>query len=68
MNEEQIRELSIKYLNGTATPEERQTLLSWYRQIDQEVTWASEDEQELSKVHDRVLANLRQHIQTSHKG
>lgn len=67
MNEEQIRELSIKYLNGTATPEERQVLLSWYRQTDQEITWASEDGTELDKVHDRVLINLQHHIRSNKK-
>lgn len=65
MTEEQIRKLSIKYLNGTATPEERETLLIWYRQIDMEVDWPSEHSQEPDAIHDRVLVNLQQHIRSS---
>src|ERR1700748_1494785 len=67
MTEEQIRELSIKYLNGTATPEEREILLAWYRNTDEQIEWLSDNRNELTNIYDRVLANLRHHVQTGNK-
>src|SRR5690554_6075471 len=61
MDKTNLSELIEKYLNGSASEEERQELLEWYRSFDHElVEWpverGSDDKQEIL---DRVLSTLK---------
>ncbi|WP_342328008.1 FecR domain-containing protein [Pedobacter sp. FW305-3-2-15-E-R2A2] len=55
-----------KYINGTASPEEREQLLNWYRsQQPETVEWPSATETEEKQVYDRMLSKIDQHIDAS---
>lgn len=56
-----------KYINGTASPEEREQLLNWYRsQQPETVEWPSARETEEKQVYDRMLSNIDRHIDASY--
>ena len=60
MTKEHIQLLVEKYIDGSATPEERAELLKWYRtENNRQVKWA-EDETE-NDVRLRMLANISRH-------
>jgi transmembrane sensor len=57
-----------KYINGTASPEEREQLLNWYRsQQPETVEWPSATETEEKQVYDRILSKIDQHIDTPYQ-
>lgn len=61
MQQDEINDLIEKYLHGTASPEERERLLSWYRaQEPSSVEWDSgEDEDALSS---RIYAEIESFV------
>lgn len=68
MEQQEINHLIEKYLAGTATAEEKETLMTWYRSEDiQEVEWHADNPGEIAALRDRVLANLRTHIESTRK-
>ncbi len=63
MNAQEIDNLIEKYLNGTATPEEREKVLLWYRgQNQDDVEWILDSAEEENIIKDRVLNNLKAEI------
>jgi len=68
MEEGQLHQLISKYLSGTATGQEREQVLAWYREHNaQTVEWPAEQEDERQQIKKRVLAHLHQHIQQEQK-
>lgn len=60
MTEQYIEELVQKYADGTATPEEVQQLMDWYRAAPVgEVAWPAVDAQERDNVYQRMLQRLQ---------
>lgn len=62
MDKTNLSEIIEKYVNGSATDEERQELLDWYRSFDHElVEWPIETGQENDKeeILNRVLSTLK---------
>lgn len=56
-----------KYIDGTASPEEREQLLNWYRsQQPETVEWPAATEIEERQVYNRMLSNIDQHIDASY--
>lgn len=54
-----------KYLRGTASAEEREQLLDWYRSQDHElVEWLSGNENEEELVYSRIFSNIENKIGT----
>ena len=63
MEEEYLQILIKKYINGTATPAEREELLSWYRnKTDNEFLWPYKNQYQEKKAKARTLQNLQQQI------
>lgn len=63
MKEEQLLALIEKYLDGSATEQERQQLDRWYRQQNgQEAVWHANSAHEEQLVEQRMLAHIYQHI------
>lgn len=63
MMQDRIQELVGKYLNGTATEEERQELLTWYRnEAGKTSEWPLASPEEKTLLKERMLGNLLQHI------
>jgi transmembrane sensor len=63
MKEEQLLALIEKYLDGTATEEEKQLLDHWYRkQNEQETVWHADSAQEEQVLEQRMLLHIYQHI------
>lgn len=62
MDKENISSLIEKYVTGSATDEERDELLSWYRSFDHDqVEWPIEDNHDdIQERLDRVLLNLKE--------
>lgn len=57
-----------KYIDGTASPEEREQLLNWYRsQQPETVEWPAATETEEKQVYDRMLSNIDQQIDAAHQ-
>jgi len=60
MTEQQIEELVQKYADSTATPEEVQELMDWYRKPTVgEVVWPSDNAAERDRVYQRMLQRLQ---------
>jgi transmembrane sensor len=60
MTEQYIEALVQKYADGTATPEEVQQLMNWYRAAPVgDVAWLSSDVEEKEKVYQRMLQRLQ---------
>src|SRR4051812_7116247 len=60
MTEQYVEELVQKYADGTATPEEVQQLMNWYRAAPVgDVAWPTVDAQESDKVFQRMLRRLQ---------
>lgn len=58
-----IYHLIEKYLDGTITPEEEETLMAWYQDHNEtEVEWLSENVDEEEDVRARMLLRLQQQI------
>jgi transmembrane sensor len=56
-----------KYIDGTASPEEREQLLNWYRsQQPETVDWPAATETEEKQVYDRMLSNIDRHIDATY--
>lgn len=63
MLQNRIHDLIDKYLDGTATEDERQELLSWYRdEADKTSEWPVASPEEKIKLKERMLGNLLLHI------
>ena len=68
MDQKTILSLIEKYLNGTATREERETLLDWYRrEADQPATWDVSSPEDISGLKTRMLGQLKQHVRKTRK-
>jgi transmembrane sensor len=64
MQQQEIDQLINKYLNGTATAQEEEKLLQWYREQNQKaVEWVAEIPDEEDLVKKRVLSKLGEQIQ-----
>lgn len=58
-----IYHLIEKYLDGTITPEEEETLMAWYQHHNEaEVEWLSDNVDEEEEVRARMLLRLQQQI------
>ena len=69
MDEDQLHQLISEYLNGTATAQEREQVLAWYREHnEQTVEWPAEQVDERQEIKNRVFAHLQQHIQQEQEG
>jgi ferric-dicitrate binding protein FerR (iron transport regulator) len=65
MKEEQLLALIEKYLDGTATKQEKQQLDQWYReQSAHEAVWHTDSALEEQALEERMLLHLYQHIKT----
>ncbi len=63
MTEQYIEELISKYANGSATREEVETLMNWYRSSDiGDVQWMTQIPGEKHELHERMLLRLRNHV------
>ncbi len=63
MDQKTILSLIEKYLNGTATTEEREILLDWYRrEADQPATWEAFSAEDITRLKTRMLGQLKQHV------
>ena len=65
MNKKEIQQLAQKYLDGTATAEEKKLLDQWYNTIhddDQIVNVAIEEPESEADIKQRIFANLHQKI------
>lgn len=66
MEKNEIQNLVNKYLNNTASPEEREKLMKWYGEnTDQEVEWLAEEENEELQLKTEMFAHIQQEI---HRG
>ncbi len=65
MKEEQLLALIEKYLDGSATEQEKQQLDQWYRkQSEQEAIWHANSADEEQALEQRMLLHIYQHIKT----
>ncbi len=65
MKEEQLLALIEKYLDGSATEQEKQQLDQWYRkQSEQEAIWQANSADEEKALEQRMLLHIYQHIKT----
>ena len=65
MNEDTIRLLVKKYVDGIASPEQELALLNWYRNKSKEdVLWESDGPEEEELVRQQMLANILKSTQT----
>lgn len=63
MEDENLGRLVEKYLRGTATAEERETVLSWYRHVDHgRIEIPLDHAGEKQQISERMLYRLEQHI------
>ena len=63
MDQKTISLLIEKYLNGTATREEREILLDWYRrEADQPAIWEASSAEDITRLKARMLGQLKQHV------
>lgn len=63
MKNEDSSQLIEKYLIGTASEEEKEQLLTWYRSRDHsEVEWPAESETEEENVYHRIFSNIEDQI------
>lgn len=63
MDQKTISLLIEKYLNGTATREEREILLDWYRrEADQPAIWEASSAEDITRLKTRMLGQLKQHV------
>jgi len=63
MSPEKIEDLVQKYLNGTATPKERELLDSWYRRQQQNTqVWEAESVDEEQLVKEEMFNNIKKRI------
>lgn len=59
MTREELSGLIEKYLSGTASPEERERLLTWYRRTSREETvWPADSPGEAERLKERLLDKL----------
>lgn len=64
-----IYHLIEKYLDGTITPEEEETLMAWYQEHNEaEVEWLSDNVDEEEEVRARMLLRLQQQINVPETG
>lgn len=63
MDQKIILSLIEKYLDGTATTEERAVLLDWYRsEADQPATWDASSAEDITQLETRMLKQLKLHV------
>ncbi|SHE88107.1 FecR family protein [Pedobacter caeni] len=63
MKNENLPLLIEKYINGTASPQEREQLLDWYRsQQPEQVEWPAATETEETETYNRMLSGIDQQI------
>ncbi len=63
MDQKTISLLIEKYLNGTATREEREILLDWYRrEANQPAVWEASSAEDITRLKTRMLGQLKQHV------
>ncbi|MRG43850.1 DUF4974 domain-containing protein [Chitinophaga sp. SYP-B3965] len=68
MDQKTILSLIEKYLDGTATPEERNILLDWYRQeADQPATWETSSAEDITRLKTRMLGQLQLHMRKTRR-
>ena len=68
MDPEYIKQLIAKYAEQSASPEEVDTLMDWYRkESNKSATWFVESEQEKEHVYKRMLYRLKADISRSEK-
>src|SRR5262245_25288704 len=68
MDQARIDQLIDSYLNGTATVEEREELLQWYREShNKRVEWISDDAFEEEQVKARMLNAILAKTESKHK-
>lgn len=66
MNDQEIQELIDKYLDGTATPRERERILTWYRQRnEEEIIWETDSADEESEIKEGMFASLSTQVATT---
>ncbi len=66
MNKERLQELAKKYLDGTATEEEKQALHNWYNTTDDEeleMVFINRNET-AGDIQDRIFSGIRQKMIT----
>ncbi len=67
MSPEKIEDLVQKYLNGTSTAEERESLDSWYRsQLANSNEWEAELPDEIQLVKEKMFNVIKEHIVPNH--
>lgn len=63
MSQEKIYFLIEKYLNNTATEQEKEILLKWYRsEISDEVEWNSESFDEEDQIKEQMYNQIKNHL------
>ena len=63
MTEQYVEELIQKYTEGTASEDEVQKLMDWYRSAHiGEVQWPASDPEEKDKVYNRMLQRLNKEM------
>ena len=68
MDPEYIKQLIVKYAKQSASREEVDTLMDWYRQeSNKSATWFVESEQEKEHIHKRLLYRLKADISRPEK-
>lgn len=68
MDQKTILSLIEKYLDGTATTEERNNLLDWYRQeADQPATWDASSAEDINRLKNRMLGQLKLHVRKTRR-
>lgn len=68
MDQKTILSLIEKYLDGTATAEETQIILDWYRsEADQPAIWDASSVEDITQLKTRMLGQLRSHIRKDTK-
>lgn len=68
MDQQTILSLIEKYLDGTATTEEEQLLLDWYRnEADQPAVWEASSAEDITHLKNRMLGQLKLHVRKDAK-
>jgi hypothetical protein len=68
MDPQYIKQLIVKYAKRSASREEVDTLMNWYRQESNNSTpWPAESEQEQDRLHNQMLSRLKADINRSVK-